>query len=179
MKRKKRENRETEWKKKRKKRWKISGRKRNECGIRRGRGGRGGLCPRLKTTLGENAISVLVWRRRSYHGSSSWRRTPFNIVEDVASRAHRSSSLWHVSGDERLPWLSKGKGREAKAPPDNGPEPQGFQARRPGFGGPVVCYFNRRAIPIIFTFRDCCAFSSHLEFSSPKESSSQFLRICT
>lgn len=65
-------------------------------------------------------------------------RTSFNIVEGTASRAHRSSSLWHVPGDERLPWLSKGKGREVKAPPDNGPELQGFQARRPGLGGPVV-----------------------------------------
>ncbi|XP_043801232.1 uncharacterized protein LOC122719472 [Apis laboriosa] len=43
-----------------------------------------------------------------------------------------------LDGDERLPYLSKGKGREVKAPPDNGPELQGFQPRRPGLRGPVV-----------------------------------------
>lgn len=64
--------------------------------------------------------------------------SPFNNVEDIGSRAHRSSSLRHVPGDERLLYLSKGKGREVKAPPDNGPELQGFQPRRPGLRGPVV-----------------------------------------
>lgn len=132
-------------------------------------GVRRGLCSCLRATLGENAISVLVWRRRSYHGSSSWR--PYLLQHCWRHSLSCTQKFFSLACSRRwkAPVAIKGKGKRGKGPTRQWPWAPRFSSStsRPRRTSRVISTglsTYSHFIRFGYTSR-LFRFSNHLEFS--------------